>query len=200
MCLPKYFLKQKKLPSSLKIDLGKEISEFILDNDGKLLPAEFTKHIAWKWPQRPPTQRAVIYLNIWSRLKILPYHEIKAKMELITNWSGIATIPDDESYPMNPEQLKDLNGNKLFHLGLHTVTHPTLAAHPKHVQEQEIKQCYDDLKSAVPSSKNIIAYPFGNYNEDTITAARALGIKAGFTTEEKAVLHNSDILRLGRFR
>ncbi len=90
--------------------------------------------------------------------------------------------------------------NNLFTFGAHTVTHPALANHDAQFQKKELMENRRFLREVTGQDINLLAYPYGIYNEETLQVAAELGFKAAFTTEEKPVELNSSIYRLGRFQ
>ena len=72
---------------------------------------------------------------------------------------------------------KDLS---LVTIGAHTVTHPSLAALPKHVQREEIFASKAALEQQFRRKITTFSYPFGtkyDYNEDTMAICREAGFK-----------------------
>lgn len=62
----------------------------------------------------------------------------------------------------------------------HTVTHPFLANLSKEEQCVEIQNATEALKDLTGRTTFAFAYPYGNYNSDTISLLRDLGIKGAF--------------------
>ncbi|AYA77542.1 polysaccharide deacetylase family protein [Bacillus sp. Y1] len=62
----------------------------------------------------------------------------------------------------------------------HTVTHPFLANLSKEEQYVEIQNATEALKDLTGRTTFAFAYPYGNYNSDTISLLRDLGIKGAF--------------------
>lgn len=62
----------------------------------------------------------------------------------------------------------------------HTVTHPFLANLSKEEQYLEIHKATEALKDLTGRTTFAFAYPYGNYNSDTISLLRDLGIKGAF--------------------
>ena len=101
---------------------------------------------------------------------------------------------------MTNEQLKAISDHPLFNTGIHTVTHPALAFHPRELQHREISDCHQYLQQHCLNAVNMIAYPYGNYNDDTLAIVKEQPLSTGFTTEEQLVTKESDPYQLGRFQ
>jgi peptidoglycan/xylan/chitin deacetylase (PgdA/CDA1 family) len=75
-----------------------------------------------------------------------------------------------------------------------------LAFHPEQTQEQELLENRKFLAEVIGQEVSLLAYPYGNYNEDTVAIADMVNFAAAFTTEEKPVTKRSHLHRLGRFQ
>lgn len=62
----------------------------------------------------------------------------------------------------------------------HTVTHPFLANLSKEEQYVEIQHATEALKNLTGRTPFAFAYPYGNYNSDTISLLKDLGFKGAF--------------------
>lgn len=90
----------------------------------------------------------------------------------------------------------DLNGtyylsidaiNEMCHYGIdfqsHTVNHPKLDKMTYDEQLIELKESKKTLESITGKKVDCIAYPFGDFNADSIKAAKDSGYSLGFTTK-----------------
>jgi hypothetical protein len=68
------------------------------------------------------------------------------------------------------------------------------------VQRKEIEECKKYLEASCNRIVDMIAYPYGNYNDVTLSVAEELNIKAGFITAERAVNNADQRLELGRIQ
>ncbi len=153
----------------------------------------------WVWNQAYPTERCEIYMALWAFLQPLPIHEILICLAQLTDLiNQPAKLLQDER-AMTHAQLKNLAANPLFQAGIHTITHPALACHSKFEQEQELLKCKVELETLLNQNINIAAYPYGNFNDDTLQVMKENQISAGFTTKAQTVNCDSNIHQLGRF-
>lgn len=153
----------------------------------------------WKWYQTPPSEACAIFFQQWKSLQPQPEAAIQETLSELRSSMGI-TLPKSFRSPMTRDQLRDLFSNSLFTAGLHTHTHPNLATRTKAGQTAEIKQGMDLLSGVYNIDTPCLAYPYGSYNEDTITAAYELNLKACFTTEAISLDENSHLFTLGRYQ
>lgn len=188
-----------QLPSVLAVKI--QDHEFVshLPNNGTLTEAERQLHINWKWPDTPPTDRSAIYLKLWEYLKPLPLHQIEIVLNDIKIWAK-TEIAGNESFPMSNSQLHTISEHPLFNIGIHTVTHPALSFHNRHVQYNEMSDCRQYLHKNCYKVSDTVAYPYGHHNADTISIAAEQKFAAAFTTEEQPITTKSHPYMLGRFQ
>lgn len=78
---------------------------------------------------------------------------------------------------MTTEQLKEVYDNG-WDLMIHTHTHPNLGTLAKEEQRNEIRQCKQWLESnGFVGATDMVVYPYGGYNDDTIAVMNEEGIK-----------------------
>jgi peptidoglycan/xylan/chitin deacetylase (PgdA/CDA1 family) len=186
------------LPQRLSISIANDKLEFDLNDDAQFNEVHYRKNTSWIWYEEIKTKRAELYLEIWKRLKPLQYAEIDEIMERLRQWCSCNMVFDNDSLPMNDNELKNIIIHPLFSIGIHTVTHPALAFHTRQVQFTEISNCKKQLEDLASHPINTIAYPYGIYNDDTIDIANQLGLESGFTTQGNAVLSKDHPLKLAR--
>lgn len=153
----------------------------------------------WVWNQPYTTERCEIYMALWAFMQPLPIHVIQdclAQLAVLINHPAKLS-PDEKA--MTIVQLQDLTVNPLFKAGIHAMTHPALAYHTKSEQEKELLNCKADLELHLNQNIAIAAYPYGNFNDDTLQVMKEQQIAAGFTTKAQTVNCGSNIYQLGRF-
>ncbi len=80
----------------------------------------------------------------------------------------------------------------------HSVTHPFLANLSKEGQYGEINDATIALKELTGKTTNVFAYPYGNYNADTISILKELGLKGAFKVGGGISTDQSDRYELPR--
>lgn len=101
--------------------------------------------------------------------------------ETVMTWS--------EKYPLEPEVLKYYQGvsseqltwsgeNEYVEIAMHTHTHPFLTSLDKKGQHDEIVRNKTELESRVGKTMRYFAYPSGDYNLDTLSLMRDMGLEA----------------------
>jgi peptidoglycan/xylan/chitin deacetylase (PgdA/CDA1 family) len=173
-------------------DIGDEVS--LTNETGK-------KHIAWHaCNQSPPTNRALLYYHLWSKMKLLPFDEQYLFLNEIKKWAGVNIDESAGNKTMPVADLKNLSKNDLFTIGAHTATHAALGFHEVGFQKAEMVKNIDFLQRALDCQISLISYPYGSYSGDTLMLAHELGLLGGFTTEEVGIQAGISPFKTGRFQ
>ena len=194
-----FFLHALKLPTNLTLSIDGQTFTFHIK--GEPLSEEIRlKQQSWVWPAPPPTNRCKIYLELWELLKPLSLTKISVILDVVLEWADHTPSQGPADHPMNHAELDNLAKNKLFGLGIHTMTHPALAYHSAEFQTSEIAGSKDFLANMGHPQNHAIAYPYGNHNDETLSVVRQNNIQLGFTTQEAVITRNSSPFRLGRIQ
>ncbi|HEY4109091.1 polysaccharide deacetylase family protein [Puia sp.] len=188
------------LPPIFSMVIDNRLIEYALEEDAILNETVRQKHQVWIAPDDPPTKRCELYLILWRCLKPLPDAQLQLTLNRIRSWTGELNNLDHFNVPMSTFQLNDLVSNRLFDAGLHTVTHVSLPSHSAETQAREIVDNRLALLDVGDHARNILAYPYGDYDDTTLAVVQKEKLAAAFTTSEKAVTRRSDPFRLGRFQ
>jgi hypothetical protein len=188
------------LPPKLSIAINGELVEWSLENEGVLTKEQWQKQRGWLFLERPFTQRCELFITVWKHLKPLPHVELHRVMRMLRSWAGLNQPFGMNDLPMTVQQLHDISSESLFDLGLHTCTHPSLSLHKKDIQFQEIAECKDCLEKKYSKRLHTISYPYGDYNEETLSIVKGEKLKGAFTTDECLVTNRTDPYRIGRFQ
>ncbi|WP_197076853.1 polysaccharide deacetylase family protein [Hymenobacter terrenus] len=199
--LENIFLFCDYLPSVFTSTIAGETITFDLGNESRLSHDLKQQHQRWDaCEHEPPTRRCALFLQLWQRLKPLPHAEQQIQLAHIRQWANIDPSTRPEFRSMSGAQLQSLGDSNLHSIGVHTISHPALAHHPKEFQWQELLDNQAFLTNAVGKPINLVAYPYGNYNHETMEVVDQAGFKGAFTTEATGVKNTSHKHRLGRFQ
>jgi len=196
-----HLLFAQRLPAFFSLLINDQLIESELQEETFLTEEIRKKHISWDaCIEEPPTKRAALFFKLWQHLKVLPDIAQQQYLEKIKNWTALQISTRQECASMSVSDLKQLVENNLFTIGAHTVNHPALAYHSPEFQKKEMLENRKFLQEITGQEINLIAYPYGNYNEDTLMMAADAKFEAAFTTEEKVVQAQSLKYNLGRFQ
>lgn len=107
------------------------------------------------------------------------------------SWSG--DIP-----MLNTEQLRQLANDPLCTIGVHTCSHPHISTLPVNEQRRELADCKDDLEQLLGYEVKHLAYPYGDYDHNTVQLVQELGFLTATTTSGRPVRSDSRLLELDR--
>lgn len=186
------------LPLLFNLNINKQVFEFRLETSEQT-ETGLQKQRSWSWPEPPPTDRCKLYLDLYQHLKPLSFTHINEVLKEIKLWAGVTPNPDPNSYSMSSIELEQMIKQPLFDIGMHTVTHPALAFQSKEVQRAEVLDSKEYLKKC-GRYINVVAYPFGSYNNSTLSIMQEENVLAGFTTDSYVINNNSNQHSLGRFQ
>lgn len=103
-----------------------------------------------------------------------------------------------KSLYISRKQIKEMLGNGM-HIGSHSHNHEWLGSKTKTTQRIELNKSVDFLYSLGIDTNNLsICYPYGSYNQDTISIAKDIGFKVGFSTVPGVADLDADFLALAR--
>jgi peptidoglycan/xylan/chitin deacetylase (PgdA/CDA1 family) len=103
----------------------------------------------------------------------------------------------DGSYYLSKEAIKEMSDYGID-IESHTVHHVKLDEMTYDQQLKELQDSKKILESITGKEVSSIAYPFGNFNEDSIKAAKAAGYTLGFTTNRGLSDMDDNPLKLDR--
>jgi len=99
---------------------------------------------------------------------------------------------------MAPKHLNTLQKNGC-EIGTHTHTHPNLTKLSIEKLKQELRQGREELEQQLNNTTDLIAYPYGAYNDLVKRESQQAGYAAGFTTQLGYLNNQSDLLEIPRF-
>lgn len=113
--------------------------------------------------------------NYTNAYPILKQFGFKATIFDITS-----TVDTSAAY-LTSAELKELNSNGID-IEPHTISHPYLNRLSYAEQYKELKTSKDFIQTLLSKSVKFVAYPYGDWNQDTIKAVKDIGYTMAFTT------------------
>ncbi|MEW6571150.1 MAG: polysaccharide deacetylase family protein [Nitrospirota bacterium] len=111
------------------------------------------------------------------------------------------------SYAMTWEQLREIQKTGFFEIHSHTYWHPDFRKEKKRLPsieyvkfvEMQLKKSKDKLEKELGIKVNMLAWPFGIYDDRLISKAIEAGYVAAFTIERHHVSNEDNIMKLPRY-
>ncbi len=150
------------------------------------------------WKAKPHT-RMGLYKAVWEVLQPLKEAERQNAMDQIIAWAGFQPTPRQSHRPMTLEELRQFEESNILSIGAHTVHHPFLSAHHHDIQQREIMNSKKYLEDILNHPIKTFAYPFGNFNKQTLKLVEKAGFTCACATVEETVWRWSDRFRMPRF-
>ena len=188
-------LRSKQLPAHLELVVDNTVHSFSFETE--LNQINWQQHASWKWYEDAPTLRCRSFLAIWNLLRPLPYFVIEKLMNQVRIWSGNHF---QTRLPMSKAQLQYLGAEELATIGLHTHTHLDLVSHSTSIQIDDTEENQRVLAGQFGIDGSLLAFPYGRYNDSTISAVNKMNLSGCFTTEAQPITAASDVKRLGRYQ
>lgn len=184
------------------------------DNPYQFSLEEFEKHMAYLHENGYRTLTMKQYFNILDKKAAMPEKPILLTFDDNSNDFYPYVYPVLQKYGMKATQFTvsdwvngswNMTSNEILtvmengvDIQNHSVSHPFLADLSKEQQYEEINEAATALKELTGREANVFAYPYGNYNADTISVLKELGFKGAFKVGGGLSTDESDRYELPR--
>jgi peptidoglycan/xylan/chitin deacetylase (PgdA/CDA1 family) len=176
--LERVFIRSTALPATLQIDLPDRVEVF-----------------ATATPEARLNAHATIYRALVGK----PVHVRDEAIGALIGWSGLPPRPDVPRQRMGRREIVALAGREGHDIGAHTVEHLLLPQQSVEVQRQEIEQSKQALQLLLARPVNAFAYPFGAFDDQTVSVVRDASFELALTCESRCVGRSAQPLQLPRF-
>lgn len=111
------------------------------------------------------------------------------------------------SYAMTWEELEELKGSGVFDIQSHTYWHPNFRVEKRRLSATDyhnfvhfqLEKSREVLEHRFHTKVDLLAWPFGIYDDELNAAARNAGYVAGFSIERRKVSGNDNVMAIPRF-
>lgn len=113
----------------------------------------------------------------------------------------VATDPVDKNFSryMSWEQIRELAADPLVTIGSQTASHLHMIDADAPTNIADLEKSNRRFREELGFVPNLIAYPYGEFDDDAVAVAKRSGFTAGFGQHSGAFGPSSDIHRLARF-
>ena len=114
-------------------------------------------------------------------------------------WHQLDLNPRPSHRLLRGEELRLLSSIEGMTIGAHSENHLSLPSQPVEVRREEINRCKETLEELLCKPVTSFAYPYGEYDVDTVGVLRESGLRTAVTVEPRRLGCASMALRIPRF-
>ncbi|HEU4703999.1 MAG TPA: glycosyltransferase [Conexibacter sp.] len=162
------------------------------------LALELAEDDVLRLPTRDVAQRRAALQALHGRLLHAGPERIDALIAALADWSELDLAPRHSHRLMTAPELAELAARPGHAIGAHGRHHLLLPSHPRAVQARELGDSKAALEWILDAPVELLAYPYGGCDLETVAVADELGFAVACTVEPDAVQPGSDPLRLPR--
>lgn len=193
-------------PMTVRTSVFASQLQFLYDNGYTVVPLREIVNFLTGHGELPPRAVAITaddgHRSVFTDMKPL-IEKYNTPVTLFIYPSAISNA----SYAMTWEQLDELKATGLFDVQSHTYWHPNFrvekrrlsAAEYQKFVELQMDKSRDVLERRFNTKVDMLAWPFGIYDDELIAAAQKAGYVAGFTIERHSASRNDNIMAIPRF-
>jgi peptidoglycan/xylan/chitin deacetylase (PgdA/CDA1 family) len=197
--LERVLLQPGRLPETLKLTINGQTQAWHLGTATQYNQEDYQRDRHRKAWEGQPNSRLAFYHSVWNALRILPNHQRETLQNDILNWASATPQARDIYRSLTTKELLELEQGGLIEIGAHTVTHPSLPSHSIDVQRDEIHRSKQELEQILNHPIQSFAYPFGDFNRNSVQATQDSGFEQACSTIQQPVWKGSNCFQLPRF-
>ena len=113
----------------------------------------------------------------------------------------VATDPVDKHYSryMSWDQIREMAADPLVTIGSQTASHLHMADTDAQTNIADLEKSNRRFREELGTAPNMVAYPYGEFDDDAVAVAKRNGFIAGFGQHSGAIGDSDDRYRLARF-
>jgi peptidoglycan/xylan/chitin deacetylase (PgdA/CDA1 family) len=154
----------------------------------------------WDATAEPRNARQAAYLDLWTRLRLAGDEQRRRAMTSLHQQAGVSEIARQSHRIMTAAEVRQTAASGLVEIGAHGVTHPVLSGLGREEQSSEIRLSRDACRDLVSHSPRAFAYPFGDYDDDTLAATADAGFQIACTTKACCIGRHTESLQMPRLQ
>jgi peptidoglycan/xylan/chitin deacetylase (PgdA/CDA1 family) len=181
--------------------------EYLRQNGYKVIPLRQLVNYCLRKGPPPPQKAVVIVVDDGHKTVYTDMLPLVKKYRIPVTLFLYPSALSNASYAMTWEQLKEIRNTGLFDLQGHTYWHPNFRKEQKKLSPKEYKKFVtmqlnksrDRLSKELGVRVDMLAWPFGVYDEYLITKAEEAGYIAAFTIERRHTSSADNVMQLPRY-
>jgi peptidoglycan/xylan/chitin deacetylase (PgdA/CDA1 family) len=179
----------------------------ITSNGYKVIPLK--ELVDYYLGRKPPPQRHSVAIAVDDGHKSVytDMYPLVKKYQIPVTLFIYPSAISNASYAMTWSQLKELRETGLFEFQSHTYWHPNFKIEKRRLKpaeyenfvEMQLKKSKEKIERELGVRANMLAWPFGIYDDDLIQMAAKTGYVATFTMERHPAGHHDNVMALPRY-
>lgn len=180
---------------------------FLRDNGYTVIPLrQLIEYYLRKGPP-PPAQAVVIVADDAHKSVYTDMYPLIRKYHIPVTLFIYPSAISNASYAMTWDQLRELKKSGLFDFQSHTYWHPNFKKDKKKLPpseyeravEMQLRKSKERLEKELGVKVDMLAWPFGLYDEELMAKASASGYVAAFTIERHHTSASDNLMTLPRY-
>jgi len=181
--------------------------KYLMTNGYKVIPARelIDYYLGKRLPPHP--QSVVITVDDGHKSVHTDMFPLIKKYHIPVTMFIYPSAISNASYAMTWSQLKEMRETGLFDFQSHTYWHPNFKIDKKRLKpteyasfvEMQFKKSREKLEKELDVRVNMLAWPFGIYDDELIQKAMETGYVATFTMERHPASHLDNVMALPRY-
>jgi peptidoglycan/xylan/chitin deacetylase (PgdA/CDA1 family) len=181
--------------------------KYLMTNGYKVIPARelIDYYLGKRLPPHP--QSVVITVDDGHKSVHTDMFPLVKKYQIPVTLFIYPSAISNASYAMTWSQLKELRETGLFDFQSHTYWHPNFKIDKRRLKpaeyesfvEMQLKKSKEKLERELDVRVNMLAWPFGIYDDELIQKAMETGYVATFTMERHPASHLDNVMALPRY-
>lgn len=168
------------------IILDTDLSMVLLDSEEILLGPRARSDRYWPAGSPPRTSRQHAFWHIWSLFRQMTPQWREAAMENLYQQCGTPAGVPQTCRPMTAVEVRSIR-SPAIEFGSHTIGHASLTALGYDEKTREIRESVDRCEAITDIRPRSIAYPFGDFDDESERIAEDAGYDCACTTEPMAI-------------
>lgn len=192
---------------TMKTSVFESHLKYLRDNGYRVIPLR--RLVVWKLRQGPPPPpKSVVIVEDDAHKSV--YTEM---LPLVKRYNVPVTVfiypsaVSNAKYAMTWGELRELKKTGLFDFQSHTYWHPNFKKDRKRMRPDEFEKSVDmqlrkskeRIEKELGVKVDMLAWPFGIYDDYLVKKASAAGYIAAFTIERRHVTMHEDVMKLPRY-
>ena len=181
--------------------------KYLKDNGYTVIPLRRLVDWYQKKAPAPPAKSVVIVEDDAHKTVYSDMFPLAKKYNVPVTVFVYPSAISNASYAMTWDQLRELKKSGLFDIQSHSYWHPNFKREKKKLKPAEfgklvdtqLRKSKDRLEKEIGSKVDLLAWPFGIYDDFLLGRASAAGYTATFTIERHHAVSGDSVMKLPRY-